>query len=88
MLQIRALRTKGWIPVDGLQVLPEQGIAQFELFTGRKAPQHVMRAQVAKRVEVFSTARQNNNSQNACSADNVSESNSNPNGILSSTMPT
>ncbi|GAD92705.1 hypothetical protein NECHADRAFT_51162 [Paecilomyces variotii No. 5] len=31
--QIRGLTRKGWIPVHGLQVLPEQGIAQFELFT-------------------------------------------------------
>jgi shikimate 5-dehydrogenase len=46
MKQIKGLTEKGWIPVDGLQVLPEQGMMQFELFTNRRAPANVMREEV------------------------------------------
>ncbi|CAI6299666.1 unnamed protein product [Periconia digitata] len=45
----RTFSSRGWITVHGLQVLPEQGIAQFELFTGRRAPENVMRAQMTQR---------------------------------------
>jgi shikimate 5-dehydrogenase len=50
MKQVQKLSNRGWIAVHGLEVLPEQGIAQFELFTGRRAPVNVMRSQVTRRV--------------------------------------
>ncbi|KAE8443736.1 hypothetical protein EG329_001416 [Mollisiaceae sp. DMI_Dod_QoI] len=47
--QIRRLREEtkqAWVIVNGLEVLPEQAIAQFELMTGRKAPKRRMRFEV------------------------------------------
>ncbi|KAF5669321.1 negative-acting regulatory protein [Fusarium denticulatum] len=44
--QIKLFSEKGWIPVHGLQVLPEQGMMQFELFTTRRAPGNLMREEV------------------------------------------
>lgn len=54
MKQLSQKSSQGWLIVDGLDVLVDQGVAQFEIFTKRPAPVHVMRDTVRKKHPVSS----------------------------------
>ncbi|KAG9245369.1 putative quinate repressor protein, partial [Calycina marina] len=50
--QIRRIQEEShqaWAIVDGLEILPEQAMAQFELMTGRRAPKQKMRQTVQQK---------------------------------------
>lgn len=51
MRRIRNDTGRSWVLSDGLENVIEQGIAQFELMTGRKAPRRLMTLEVLRNYE-------------------------------------
>ncbi|KAI9482507.1 EPSP synthase-domain-containing protein [Zychaea mexicana] len=50
-LLLQAVR-KGWSCVEGIEVLVEQGLAQFEIWTGKRAPAQCIEAEVLRKYEL------------------------------------
>lgn len=48
---MRVAARHGWTVCNGMDVLKEQAFAQFELWTGRKAPKEVMKASMEREIE-------------------------------------
>lgn len=48
MRRVRSETGRPWVLVDGLENVTEQGIAVFELLTGRKAPRRLMMLEVLR----------------------------------------
>lgn len=51
MRRVRSDTGRAWVLSDGLENVIEQGIAQFELMTGRKAPRRLMTLEVLRNYE-------------------------------------
>lgn len=51
MRRIRSDTGRSWVLSDGLENVIEQGIAQWELMTGRKAPRRLMTLEVLRNYE-------------------------------------
>ncbi|KAJ3053015.1 hypothetical protein HK097_005242 [Rhizophlyctis rosea] len=48
---VKAAKGVGWATVEGIEVLEEQGFEQFARWTGRKAPQAVIRREVRRKYD-------------------------------------
>lgn len=59
---MQSRQSQGWIVGDGLDVLVEQGIAQFEILTNRPAPSHIMRRTVREQYFVAQSAHRDRES--------------------------
>lgn len=59
---MQSRRSQGWIIADGLDVLVEQGIAQFEILMKRPAPSHIMRRTVREQYFIAQHAHANHES--------------------------